>query len=215
MKKAFIFDLDGTLVDSEPIYIQAYMEAMAEKGVNLGYDQAFKIIHGRAWRSIYETTMERWPESWPVEQEAWDFVENHAIELCNRTNIAIAGSVELLLRLEKDYPVCVVSGSPRSKIKRNLTEIGVIDHVDFFMGSEDYTEGKPSPEPFLNAAKKWGVAPEDCVVFEDSPAGIKSAVSAGMEVVVIGDKESFKDLPENTEIFQNLADYVPQPLSHA
>ena len=80
-------------------------------------------------------------------------------------------------------PMAIVSGSPRLTIARSLAVLGLADHFDTVVGMEDYTHGKPAPEPFLVAAERLGVAPADCLVFEDAEAGFQSALAAGMGLV--------------------------------
>ncbi len=77
----------------------------------------------------------------------------------------------------------IVSGSPRTSIVDTLTRLGLLDLFPVLVGAEDYARGKPDPEPFLTAASRLGVAPADCLVFEDAEAGIASARAAGMQWV--------------------------------
>ncbi len=205
--KAYIFDLDGTLVDTEPLYIQAAIDALAEKGAVITRDEAFNLVHGHAWSLIYRTSQERYPGTWPEAEEMWRFVENRAVELSRSFDISIASSIETLLRLAKDTPVAVVSGSPREKIERNLIETGVDAVVEFFMGCEDYEHSKPHPEPFLLAADKLGVAPSECLVFEDSPAGVESAKAAGMHVVVLSSDSTNEIFADTAAVLESLSHY--------
>ncbi len=80
-------------------------------------------------------------------------------------------------------PMAIVSGSPRLTIERTLATLGLAHLFDTVVGMEDYTHGKPAPEPFLVAAERLGVRPGDCLVFEDAEAGFKSAEAAGMACV--------------------------------
>jgi HAD superfamily hydrolase (TIGR01509 family) len=77
-------------------------------------------------------------------------------------------------------PLAVVSGSPRLSIERTLNALHLQNCFQAIVGAEDYTRGKPDPEPFLTAARKLNVAPADCLVFEDANAGIQAAEAAGM-----------------------------------
>ena len=185
MIKACIFDLDGTLVDSEPLYVQGVRDALAFKNIDVSEAEAFDIVHGHAWSLIYKTSQGLYPGSWDKSEDMWRFVENRAIELSKTLDIAIANSIEKLIELSNEYPIAVVSGSPREKIERNLIETGIIDYVDFYMGCEDYEHSKPNPEPFLKAIDRLGLKAEECLIFEDSPAGINSAKAAGSPVVIL------------------------------
>ncbi len=80
-------------------------------------------------------------------------------------------------------PFAIVSGSPRASILKTLTTLGLVHHFPVIVGAEDYTHGKPDPEPFLTAARLLDVPPAQCLVFEDAEAGITAAVAAGMQWV--------------------------------
>jgi HAD superfamily hydrolase (TIGR01509 family) len=80
-------------------------------------------------------------------------------------------------------PFAVVSGSSRDSVVRSLTALHLLDKFDAIVGAEDYANSKPAPDAFLLAAARLGVAPEDCLVFEDTAMGIKAATAAGMASV--------------------------------
>ena len=91
----------------------------------------------------------------------------------------------LLKRLARDMPVCIVSGSPRTDVEMGIDLMDVHDDLKFIISSEDYSIGKPDPSCFLMAAAKLNVSPKECVVFEDSSAGIQAAKAAGMRAVAL------------------------------
>jgi HAD superfamily hydrolase (TIGR01509 family) len=80
-------------------------------------------------------------------------------------------------------PFAVVSGSTRESIVKSLTTVGLLDRFELLVGHEDYTRSKPAPDAFLIAAERLGIAPRDCLVFEDTEMGIASATAAGMASV--------------------------------
>jgi HAD superfamily hydrolase (TIGR01509 family) len=80
-------------------------------------------------------------------------------------------------------PFAVVSGSTRESIVKSLTTVGLLDRFDILVGHEDYTRSKPAPDAYLLAAERLGIAPRDCLVFEDTAMGIESATAAGMASV--------------------------------
>jgi HAD superfamily hydrolase (TIGR01509 family) len=82
-------------------------------------------------------------------------------------------------------PFAVVSGSTRDSVTRSLEALGILDRFETLVCAGDYTKSKPDPEPFLIAAKRLGVAPEDCLVFEDTEMGIQAATAAGMASVKV------------------------------
>jgi HAD superfamily hydrolase (TIGR01509 family) len=82
-------------------------------------------------------------------------------------------------------PFAVVSGGNRESVTNSLTTLGILDKFDTLVCSEDYVKPKPDPEPFLTAAQRLGVAPADCLVFEDTEMGIQAATAAGMASVKV------------------------------
>jgi len=208
MIKAIIFDLDGTLVDSEPLYVEGVRDALTFKNVDISEAEAFDIVHGHAWSLIYKTSQKLYPGTWDRSEDMWRFVENRAIELSKTLDIAIADSIEALIKLSETYPVAVVSGSPREKIERNLIETGIIDYVDFYMGCEDYEHSKPHPEPFLKAIDRLGLDAKECLIFEDSPAGINSAIAAGAPVVILTEEKNHELSANAYAVVNSLKDFT-------
>ena len=95
---------------------------------------------------------------------------------------------EVLEHIQTSYgkiPFAVVSGSTRDSVTRSLKTLGILDRFDTLVCAGDYTKSKPNPEPFLIAAERLGVKPEDCLVFEDTEMGIQAATAAGMASVKV------------------------------
>lgn len=130
------------------------------------------------------------------------------LQLRSRLDVRIHSSIALLRRLAADYPVAIVSGSPRHDIRHALEQEGLADCVRFYLGAEDYPRGKPDPAPYTTAAERLGVHAADCLVFEDSSAGVCSAKAAGMTVVALQrDEAPDQDLSEADEVLTDLADF--------
>lgn len=181
----FLFDLDGTLLDSEVLYIEAVAEAVRQKGGTLDTAQAQAIVYGRSWREVFADVDRRWPGSWQDIREMEEAVRLIFIRLEETRDIRIHGSVGLLRELALRHPVAIVSGSPREDIARGIRAMGIEQQVRFFLGTEDYFPGKPDPAGYLAAARIFAVRPERCLVFEDSHAGVHSAKAAGMHCVAL------------------------------
>jgi HAD superfamily hydrolase (TIGR01509 family) len=98
---------------------------------------------------------------------------------------AIPEVLEHIRATHGQIPFAVVSGSPRDSVVRSLEALGILDLFETLVCAGDYRKGKPNPEPFLLAAQRLGVAPKDCLVFEDADLGIQAATAAGMASVKI------------------------------
>jgi HAD superfamily hydrolase (TIGR01509 family) len=104
---------------------------------------------------------------------------------------AIPEVVEHIEAQHGRIPFAVVSGGRRGSVVRSLTAIGLLDKFDTIVGAEDYKHGKPAPDAFLLAADRLGVAPADCLVFEDTDIGIRAATAAGMASVKVAQIRQF------------------------
>ena len=185
MIKAAIFDLDGTLVDSEVLWVSAAEGYLADLGHSISHEEALGIIYGRSWLAIYDDIITRFPEIDVSIDEMEEALRAYMLDLQDGRDIIISGSVKLLKRLAREMPVCIVSGSSVNDVVRFVEMLDVASDLEFVLGAEDYSAGKPDPAGFLLAAEKLNVDPRDCVVFEDSEAGVTAAKAAGMRAVAL------------------------------
>jgi HAD superfamily hydrolase (TIGR01509 family) len=182
--QAYAFDLDGTLIDSEILWVEATHSYLSERGCALSHAAAVELVYGRSCLDIYADLARRFPLD--MAEQALDVeLRERVARLRASRDLVIPGSVALLRRLAKSYPVCVVSGSTRHDVAIGLDLAGVRDDVAFFLGAEDYAPGKPDPACYRAAADRLGVPPAACLVFEDSRAGVCAARAAGMRVVAL------------------------------
>jgi HAD superfamily hydrolase (TIGR01509 family) len=206
--QAFLFDLDGTLLDSEVLYVDAVRSALIERDSFLSPEEAQKLVYGRGWREIYEHTALRFPGAYSSIGEMESVVEEHFERLrCNR-DIRIHSSIHLLEELARGYPVAIVSGSPRRTIALCVEQMGIGSKLDFYIGVEEYPKGKPDPACYLMAAEKFGLPPGRCLVFEDSAAGVRSAKAAGMLCVGLQRREApVQDLSSADLVLSDLSQF--------
>ena len=186
MIKAAIFDLDGTLIDSEMLWVESLWLCLGDMGASISIGEATDIVYGRSWIAICEDLRARFPEL-DIDIDALE--KEMSVRMMRlqreRETIVIGGSVRLLKALSVSMPVCIVSGSPVGDIERALDLLNIHADIDFFLGASDYPIGKPDPSGFLMAAERMGIPPAECVVFEDSTAGVRAAKNAGMICVAL------------------------------
>eukprot|EP00026_Physarum_polycephalum_P015071 Phypoly_transcript_15668.p1 GENE.Phypoly_transcript_15668~~Phypoly_transcript_15668.p1 ORF type:complete len:207 (+),score=42.82 Phypoly_transcript_15668:120-740(+) len=176
--KAYLFDMDGTVADTMPLHYVAWSTAVQEAGGNFPENLFY------AWAGIpLIRTVEMLNEKFGYKMVPADVVHRkEKLYLSMLDRVTPVSSVVAHVRLmHGKIPLAIVSGSPRDSIIRTLTFLGLLDFFDTLVGSEDYAHGKPHPEPFLTAAKRLNIPPQDCLVFEDGESGIKSAEAAGMK----------------------------------
>ena len=180
--KAYLFDCDGTIADSMPLHYVAWKEILAEWNCEFPEDK-FYAWGGMPVVDIISTLNREQGLDMPVAEimkrkEAMYFDLIHELE-------AVPEVLEHIVESHGKVPFAVVSGSARDLVTKSLEALGILDKFDTLVCAGDYVKGKPDPEPFLMAAERLGVAPEDCLVFEDTEMGIQSATAAGMASVKI------------------------------
>ena len=182
--KAVIFDLDGCLVDSEPLSIGAIAAEMRAMGIA---DASFQDIRdqflGVSMQKISEYAASR--IGGPVGEDFIDRVETRIFEEYRHKLRRISGATEMLVELTaQGVAIAIATGG---SVRRLQTTLELADLKDLFQGrafsADQVEQGKPAPDLFLFAAAQIGVAPEDCIVFEDSPHGVTGALAAGMQAV--------------------------------
>ncbi len=184
-----VFDMDGTLLDTQRICIPAWEYAGEKQGIkNMGeciYDVCGMNEIG--W-SKYIT--DRFPS---IDLTA--FKENMRRYIIENSKVVFkSGAGELLGFLKaNNIKIALASGSSRASIDHHLKEVQATDYFDAIVGGHDVQNGKPAPDIFLLAAEKLGVAPESCFVFEDSANGIRAGHSAGMKCIGVPDIVPFSD----------------------
>jgi beta-phosphoglucomutase family hydrolase len=178
--RAYLFDCDGTIVDSMPLHYVAWKKTLEEW--NCVYEEElFYSWGGRPVTEIITRLNEMQGLHMPIEEVAH---RKERLYLDQLTHLkAIPEVVEHIEAQHGRIPLAVVSGSRRESVINSLTSVHLLDKFDVMVCAEDYKNGKPAPDAFLLAAKRLGIAPKDCLVFEDTDLGIQAATAAGMASV--------------------------------
>jgi len=214
--QAYIFDLDGTLIETEGLWTAAIHKWLLSRGKEMDYATLNRWVLGRSWFAICDDIFERFPDLRAAPIELLDVTRAFYFKERATADIRIHSSVNLLRHLSQTAPCVIVSGSAREDIREAVELMDVGDCLKFYLGCEDYPYGKPHPIGFLTAAERLGVAPERCVVFEDSAAGILAGKRAGMTVVALARSESVKqDTSKADIVLTDLGDYSPLPTHEA
>lgn len=182
---AFLFDLDGTLLDTEALWTEAIVEWLADRGVATTTDVVAPLVFGHSWLDIQATLHEKYPQlpDAGAEEDAKTLRPYYARRAVNPTSQIIPGAVAFLRKASRIAPCVIVSGSPHDDVVQAAELCGVQNLVRFVLGAEDYGRGKPAPDGFLKAASLLEVDASECVVVEDSTAGVQAGRAAGMRVI--------------------------------
>lgn len=183
---AYIFDCDGTLADTMPLHYKAWCAALAEHCAEFP-EALFYELGGVPTERIVEILNERHGHQMPVAETA-RYKEKLFVEMIPEI-LPIEPVVAIVKECYGKKPLAVASGGHRGIVTKTLTALGIADKFEAIIGAEDYVNGKPAPDPYLEAAKRIGIAPEKCLVFEDTQTGIASATAAGMKSVLVPSRQ--------------------------
>jgi HAD superfamily hydrolase (TIGR01509 family) len=179
---AYLFDCDGTIVDSMPLHYVAWKEALGEW--NCVFDEElFYAWGGKPPIQIIAELNELNGLKMPVAALA-ERKESLYFEQLSHLQ-PVPEVLEIVEAEQGRIPFAVVSGSTRESIIKSLTVVGLLHLFPVIVGSEDYARSKPAPDVFLAGASQLGVLPEKCLVFEDALIGIEGAIAAGMTAVKV------------------------------
>ncbi|QND48372.1 HAD family hydrolase [Rhizobium lusitanum] len=178
-KGLVIFDCDGVLVDSEPLSVSVLIDAMRDVGVDMSEEDIYSRFLGKSLATLVDTLETEFDVF--IDQAFLDRIRNDLYDRFRRELKPIDGIAETLDALA--VPRCVASSSQLERIRLSLGVTGLLERLEPSIFSASMVKrGKPAPDLFLYAAEQMGVAPKDCIVIEDSPAGIMAARAAGMTV---------------------------------
>lgn len=188
--KCIIFDCDGVLVDSEEISSRVLVELANSIGADIDMEYSELNFTGKSFDNVFQQIEELAGRKLPKNHER-DY-RDRTFELFKTELQPIKGIHKLLD--ETSVPFCVASNGPRDKMLLNLSITKLLDKFENRVFSAyDINRWKPDPELFLHAASKMGFAPKECVVIEDSIAGIKAATSGGFDVFGFAKKHNSKE----------------------
>lgn len=185
--RAAVFDMDGLLLDSERIAARAWSEAARRLGVAFDADLALTLI-GRNADDSRRILRARLPRDYPLDalfaacRVAWD-------EIAAREGVPVKPGVHALLDwIElRRWPRAVATSTRRERAHAALARAALIARFDAVVGGDEVVRGKPEPDIYREAARRLGVAADECVAFEDSEPGVRAAVAAGMQVFMVPD----------------------------
>ena len=182
---AFLFDLDGTLIDTEALWTEAIVEWLADRGTRTTVEAVAPVVFGHSWLDSQSTLHERFPSlpKTSAEDDAKTLRPYYARRAVNPASQVIPGAVSFLKKASRHAPCVIVSGSPHDDVVQAAELCGVENFVRFVLGAEDYGRGKPAPDGYLKAASMLEVDASECVVVEDSTAGVQAGRAAGMRVI--------------------------------
>ena len=186
MKRGAIFDMDGTLFDTEKLYRQAWLDVAEELGLEKNYELPTAISGTNLGEESYQVIKRFYPDA-----DAEIYLERvlQEVRAASERELELKEGTEEILKFFKAAGVsmAVASSAPVAVIEKNLTRSNLRGYFKILVGGDKVANGKPAPDIFLLAAKELNLASSDCYIFEDSFNGIRSAAAAGGVAIMIPD----------------------------
>ena len=203
---AVIFDLDGLLADTEIISLKVYQELLKDFGIPFTEETYSREYSGHREEENVQRFLDTYDLPWNFDQTLEKVYELEARILAKGVNLK-KGAKNLLAFLQREgIPIALATSSVESRARMILDSNGILSLFDHLVFAKDVKRSKPYPDIFLKACRDLNVLPENCLVLEDSEAGIEAAYRAGIPVICIPDlkmpAQSF--LNKTEQFFQNL-----------
>ncbi|MES2127866.1 MAG: HAD family phosphatase [Pseudomonadota bacterium] len=183
--RAFIFDMDGTIVDNMAFHTKSWLAFFERRGQLLDADEFFRVTAGRQGKEIMRSYLGEHLQDADI-AVLDDEKESLYRELYAPHRKTVSGFDDLVAQAKlRGVALAVATAAPNANITFTLDGLDLRRHFNAVVGAADVARGKPNPDVFLKAAERCGVAPEHCIVFEDAPLGVEAARRAGMRAVVL------------------------------
>ncbi|MDA3855445.1 MAG: HAD family phosphatase [Candidatus Woesearchaeota archaeon] len=209
-KKYILFDMDGVLIDSMKCHVGAWKKALSEFGINVSDDDLFHL-GGVSFVDTVSILSKKYNKNFS-DLELLKIKKSKIAHFNRDYHVSVFDGVfENLNKLKtRGVKMCIVSGAIRQVVDRVVLE-NFKDMFDFLISADDVTQGKPNPEPYLMAQKKFKAQGEECVIIEDAPSGILAGNRAGIDVFALTTTLKKKELTNANKIFEShkdLFDYI-------
>lgn len=210
--EAVIWDMDGVIADTGPYHLQAWQYVFRKRGVNYTAED-FQRSFGQRNDTIIRKTLGDGLSQTDVEAIANEKEENYRQRVTGNIK-ALPGAIMLIKTLkERGVKLAVASSAPPENIRLILSGLGIEGQFDAVVWGREVSEGKPSPQAFLLAAKRLGIQPRDCAVIEDAVAGVSAAKRAGMKCVAVTNTHPRASLKEADMAVDSLEEVTVDTLS--
>jgi beta-phosphoglucomutase len=213
--KAIIFDFNGVIVDDEPLHLELIQGVLREEGIFISADDCRAHCLGVPDREGFQAVLAASEQQLSDDYLGQLLARKAAgyLDAIRSRDLLFSGVGDVVKRLASQFPLALVSGALRQEIEFILARSGLRQHFRAIVAAEDVTRGKPDPEGFLQGlarlAETADIQPHECLVFEDSVAGVAAAKRAGMFCVAVTNSYPAAALQQADVIVSNLLDFDP------
>lgn len=209
--KAVLFDMDGLMVDTESLSTEAFINSAKAQGYNMTKEETLKVL-GFTKASIYQFWIDYFQgtnvDGKKLVDDHYEYIEN-VLYTVGPEKMPYVEELLKYLR-ENNYKIAVASSSDTADIKNNLEKTKLEKYIDEIASGAEVENGKPAPDVFLLAAERLGVDAKDCLILEDSKAGVKAGKASGAMVFMVPDMFTVDKECEDTadRILTNLGEVI-------
>lgn len=199
-----LFDLDGTLIDSEPVAARVVLQCFKNWGIEVDPSHS-QYVTGRTWKSALEFLAQQYPLPHSFDETMKQLLAQYRKQM-EKELVMVPGAVEAVREAASVARLGLVSGSGREEIFFALDRLQIREHFEIILGAEDYPRSKPAPDgytkalEFLKGSSSNSLDTRNSLVFEDSTAGIESAKNAGISVVAITCTNHFNQKVDHADL---------------
>lgn len=184
-KKYILWDNDGVLVDTEKWYYEANKKALSEIGISFSLDEY--MLHMQKGTSIWSLADDNKIDKETIKLQRKKRNQYYQ-EFLKTREIEIPEVISVLDELSKYYSMAIVTTSKKEDFELIHQGRNILKYMEFCLTLEDYEKAKPSPDPYLKGMESFKALPEECLVIEDSARGLKAALAAGIDCVIVGNE---------------------------
>lgn len=204
--KAFLFDLNGTMVNDMPYHINAWHKIVTDLGATLSWEQVKQECYGKN-----DELLERvFPGKYTMDQKLEMGAQKEIIYRVEfKPHLQLIEGLDLFLQkaFERNIKMAIGSAAMMANIDFVLDNTNTRKYFETIVSADDVISSKPHPETFLKCAEGLGMTPSECIVFEDTPKGVECAANAGMKAIVIQSGHEVKEFDSFKNIIGFMTDY--------
>lgn len=210
--KAFVFDMDGTLVDNMSYHTEAWLALFKNFGIDMDADEFLRYTAGKTNPEILREIIGK-----HLSEDEIEVLSNMKEEYYRKIYLPFLKMTPGLLHFlhnakAKGIPMAVATAAGKENIRFVLSGLNIGGFFQAVIGADDIEKGKPDPEIFLKSARKLRVEPSKCIVFEDSPNGVEAARRAGMQAVLLTTSHQPEELGDQPALILAVSDFTAEDL---
>jgi len=182
--KAILFDLDGVVIDSEPLHFEAHKKILEDYGVELTLEDYLDFGVAKGDSNLYREVSERFGVS--IDNKEMAKRKKQAYwEILDKKGELMPGILEILQNFSKEYALAIVSSGVKVSVEHVLDKFNIKNYFKVIVTGGDVAKVKPAPDVYLKAMELFGYNKEDCIAIEDSETGVAAAKNAGIKCFAI------------------------------